>query len=192
MDIKRLLEAGADKVSINTAAILEPQLLQEASESFGSQCIVVAIDSRRTNDQSESSNNLLKIPELGDLELENGSKWEVFLHGGRTATGIDVVKWAQKAQSFGAGEVLLTSMDSDGHLNGFDLPLTKTVSQLLDIPVIASGGAGSNEDIFDVLTKGHADAALAASIYHYGKTTVRDTKNLLSSRDVSVRMINHG
>ena len=192
MDIKRLLEAGADKVSINTAAILEPQLLQEASESFGSQCIVVAIDARRTNDQSESSNNLLKIPELGDLELENGSKWEVFLHGGRTATGIDVVKWAQKAQSFGAGEVLLTIMDSDGHLNGFDLPLTKTVSQLLDIPVIASGGAGSNEDIFDVLTKGHADAALAASIYHYGKTTVRDTKNLLSSRDVSVRMINHG
>ena len=192
MDIKRLLEAGADKVSINTAAILEPQLLQEASESLGSQCIVVAIDARRTNDQSESSNNLLKIPELGDLELENGSKWEVFLHGGRTATGIDVVKWAQKAQSFGAGEVLLTSMDSDGHLNGFDLPLTKTVSQLLDIPVIASGGAGSNEDIFDVLTKGHADAALAASIYHYGKTTVRDTKNLLSSRDVSVRMINHG
>ena len=192
MDIKRLLEAGADKVSINTAAILEPQLLQEASESLGSQCIVVAIDARSFNDESESSNNLLKIPELGDLELENGSKWEVFLHGGRTATGIDVVKWAQKAQSFGAGEVLLTSMDSDGHLNGFDLPLTKTVSQLLDIPVIASGGAGSNEDIFDVLTKGHADAALAASIYHYGKTTVRDTKNLLSSRDVSVRMINHG
>ena len=187
-DIKGLLEAGADKVSINTAAVMNPQLLREASKLFGSQCIVVAIDARITYSNADYKNNLSPFdPELQDIKLSENSRWEVFLHGGRTPTGIDAVKWAEKAQELGAGEILLTSMDADGHLDGFDLALTQSISERLSIPVIASGGAGSNEHIFDVLTKGKADAALAASIYHYGKTSVMETKNFLSNQGVAVR-----
>ena len=187
-DIKGLLEAGADKVSINTAAVMHPQLLREASKLFGSQCIVTAIDARITYSNAHYENNLSPFDsELQDIKLSENSRWEVFLHGGRTPTGIDAVKWAEKAQELGAGEILLTSMDADGHLDGFDLALTQSISERLSIPVIASGGAGSNEHIFDVLTKGKADAALAASIYHYGKTSVRETKNFLSNQGVAVR-----
>jgi len=187
-DIKGLLEAGADKVSINTAAVMNPQLLREASKLFGSQCIVTAIDARITYSNADYGNNNSPFDsELQDIKLSENSRWEVFLHGGRTPTGIDAVKWAEKAQELGAGEILLTSMDADGHLDGFDLALTQSISERLSIPVIASGGAGSNEHIFDVLTKGKADAALAASIYHYGKTSVMETKNFLSNQGVAVR-----
>lgn len=165
-DIRSLLAAGADKVSINTAAVKNPKLIAEAARRFGSQCIVVAIDAKKTSP----------------------GKWEIFINGGRTATGIDAVGWARRAQKLGAGEVLLTSMDFDGTKDGFDIVLTSAVSKNLRIPVIASGGAGSKEHFLDVFKRGAADAALAASIFHYGEYTVEEVKKYLKSKGVNVRI----
>ncbi|MFA5039558.1 MAG: imidazole glycerol phosphate synthase subunit HisF [Candidatus Omnitrophota bacterium] len=167
-DIRDLLNAGADKVSLNTAAVDRPSLVREASRRFGSQCIVVAIDARRKAGRRE--------------------QWEVFTHGGRTATGIDAVAWARKAERLGAGEILLTSMDFDGTKDGFDIHLTRAVSGALKIPVIASGGAGSKEHFFEVFKAGKADAALAASIFHYGEYTVEEVKRHLKSKGIEVRI----
>jgi cyclase len=164
-DIRNLLNAGADKVSINTSAALDIGLVERAARRFGSQCIVVAIDARGRQ--------------------EGG--WEVFIHGGRTPTGLDAVEWALTVQEKGAGEILLTSMDCDGTCDGYDIPLTKAISETVDIPVIASGGAGNPEHLYEVLTAGKADAALAASIFHYGTYPIPDTKQYLRERGVEIR-----
>jgi cyclase len=163
-DIRDLLNAGADKVSINTSAVRNPQLISEGAAMFGSQCIVVAIDAKKV-----------------------GNHWEVFTHGGRTATGIDVVDWAKQVESLGAGEILLTSMDADGTKDGYDLPLTDAVCRAVNIPVIASGGAGKLEDFYKVLTETSADAALAASVFHYGEIPVGEVKEYLKSKKVNIR-----
>jgi cyclase len=167
-DIRALLAAGADKVSINTAAVLDPRLIERGADAFGRQCIVVAIDARRTE--------------------QTPSGWEVFTHGGRRAAGRDAIEWAQQAARLGAGEILLTSMDRDGTEDGYDLALTAAVSRAVGVPVIASGGAGEPQHLADVLTEGQADAALAASILHYGRYTVRQIKEHLSARGVRVRL----
>lgn len=164
-DIKELLRAGTDKVSINTTAVEDPDFVRRASERFGSQCIVVAIDAKRN-------------PAGG---------WEVYTHGGRKARGLDVVEWAKKVEALGAGEILLTSMDRDGTKDGYDLALTKAVSLNTTIPVIASGGAGTLEHIYEAFTDGLADAALAASIFHFGVFTIPQTKEFLNSKGIRVR-----
>ncbi|MDR4468416.1 MAG: imidazole glycerol phosphate synthase subunit HisF [Nitrospira sp.] len=165
-DIRDLLNAGADKVSINTAAVRRPEFVKEAAQRFGTQCIVVAIDAKRT---------------MAD-------RWEVFTHGGRTATGIDVIEWATRMEQYGAGEILLTSMDQDGRQTGYDLDLTATVSGALSIPVIASGGVGTLEHLYDGFVKGKADAVLAASIFHFRTYTIAQAKSYLRDRGVPVRM----
>ena len=169
-DVRRLLNAGADKVGINTSAVLNPQLVADASGHYGSQCIVVAIDAKQADD------------------VDNAPRWEVFTHGGRNATGIDAIEWAKKMQSLGAGEILLTSMDRDGTRNGFDLALTRAVSDAVDIPVIASGGVGNLDHLVDGITKGHADAVLAASIFHYGEFTVNQAKQRMAEHGIEVRL----
>lgn len=163
-DVRRLLNAGADKVSINTSAVQNPALVSEASNKVGNQCIVVAIDAKR-----------------------KGASWEVYTHGGRHATGLDVVQWAQQMQQRGAGELLLTSMDRDGTRDGFDLALTRAVSDAVDIPVIASGGVGTLEHLAQGVIEGGADAVLAASIFHFGDHTVREAKAYMHSRGIEVR-----
>ena len=163
-DIRNLLNAGADKVSMNTSAVNEPGLIRQAATMFGSQCIVVAIDSKRV-----------------------GNRWEVFTHGGRTASGRDVIAWAREAEAKGAGEILLTSMDADGTKNGFDLELTRAVSAAVNIPVIASGGAGTLEHFYQVFAEGGADAALAASVFHYGEIPIPEVKAFLKQKKVNVR-----
>jgi imidazole glycerol-phosphate synthase subunit HisF len=167
-DVRRLLNAGADKVSINTAAVQNPQLVADAAGRYGSQCIVVAVDARRVPDASPA-------------------KWEVFTHGGRRATGLDAIDWGRKMQALGAGEILLTSMDRDGTRIGFDLELTRAFSDALEVPVIASGGVGNLQHLADGILEGHADAVLAASIFHYGEYTVRQAKEHLASRGIEVR-----
>lgn len=166
-DIRVILKAGADKISVNTAAVQNPDLIREGAERFGAQCIVVAIDAKRHS--------------AGPLS------WEVYLHGGRTPTGIDAVEWARRAAELGAGEILLTSMDCDGHKDGYDLELTRAVAESVNIPVIASGGAGKLEHLFDALTIGKASAALAASIFHFGEFTIGETKQYLRERGVLMR-----
>ena len=168
-DVRRLLNAGADKVSINTSAVQNPQLVADASGRYGSQCIVVAVDAKR-------------VPGDGPL------RWEVFTHGGRNATGLDAVEWGKKMQAMGAGEILLTSMDRDGTRVGFDLELTHAFSSALDVPVIASGGVGSLDHLADGVTIGGADAVLAASIFHYGEFTVRQAKQHMAERGIEVRL----
>lgn len=165
-DIRAILTAGADKVSMNTAAVKNPGLVAEAAGRFGSQCIVVAIDARQSGPGS----------------------WEVYIHGGRTPTGIDAVEWAKKVESLGAGEILLTSMDRDGTRDGYDLPLTRAIARAINIPVIASGGVGKLEHVAEGLTEGEADAALAASIFHFGEYSIRETKEYLRSKGVAVRI----
>ena len=165
-DIRRMLKVGADKVSLNTAAIKNPQLIADGAEKFGRQCIVIAVDARRNGENS----------------------WEVFINGGRTPTGLDCLEWVKKAVDLGAGEILLTSMDCDGTKNGYDIPLTRAVSEAVNVPVIASGGAGEMAHFYDVLTEGKADAVLAASVFHYGTFTVRRVKEYLKSRGVEVRL----
>jgi cyclase len=165
-DVRRLLNAGADKVSINTSAVTNPQLVADAANKYGSQCIVVAIDAKR----GESGN------------------WEVFTHGGRRATGLDAVEWAKKMQALGAGEIFLTSMDRDGTKVGFDLPLTRAVSDAVSIPVIASGGVGNLQDLADGIVQGHADAVLAASIFHYGQHSVQEAKRFMAQQNIPVRL----
>ncbi|MBS0299554.1 MAG: imidazole glycerol phosphate synthase subunit HisF [Proteobacteria bacterium] len=170
-DVRRLLNAGADKVSINTSAILNPQLVADASDHYGSQCIVVAIDAKQ-----------VRSPDSGI------PRWEVFTHGGRKATGIDAIEWAIKMQSLGAGEILLTSMDRDGTRNGFDIALTRAISDAIDIPVIASGGVGNLDHLVDGILQGHADAVLAASIFHYGEFTVQQAKQYMAQHGIEVRL----
>jgi cyclase len=165
-DVRRLLNAGADKISVNSAAISNPQLVHDASQKYGSQCIVVAIDAKRTGDD----------------------KWEVFTHGGRKATGLNVVEWAKKMESLGVGEILLTSMDRDGTKSGFDLALTRAVSDAVSIPVIASGGVGGLQDLADGIKVGKADAVLAASIFHYGQHTVQEAKSFMAGQGIPMRL----
>jgi cyclase len=165
-DVRRLLNAGADKVSFNSAAIANPQLIRDASDKYGAQCIVVAIDAKRR---------------------EDGSGWDVYSHGGRKNTGLDVLAWARQMAEHGAGEILLTSMDRDGTRSGFDLALTRAVSDAVSVPVIASGGVGSLDDLADGVQKGGADAVLAASIFHYGHHTVGEAKALMAARGIPVR-----
>ncbi|MFZ5524641.1 MAG: imidazole glycerol phosphate synthase subunit HisF [Pseudomonadota bacterium] len=165
-DVRNLLNAGADKVSINTAAVLNPQLVADASGRYGSQCIVVAIDAKQVAD----------------------GRWEVYTHGGRKTTGLDAVAWAKRVQSLGAGEILLTSMDRDGQKNGFDLALTRAVTEALEIPVIASGGVGNLQHLADGVKKGGADAVLAASIFHFGEYTVLQAKQFMAAQGIEVRL----
>jgi imidazole glycerol-phosphate synthase subunit HisF len=165
-DVRRLLNAGADKISINSSAIANPQMVQDAAQKYGSQCIVVAIDAKKSTD----------------------GKWEVFTHGGRKATGLDVVQWARKMESLGVGEILLTSMDRDGTRSGFDLALTRAVSDAVSIPVIASGGVGGLADLADGIKIGHADAVLAASIFHYGQHTVQEAKQFMAEHGIPMRL----
>ncbi|MEY3775799.1 MAG: hypothetical protein RLZZ129_2579 [Verrucomicrobiota bacterium] len=165
-DIRAMLNAGADKVSLNTAAIKAPELIHDAARKFGNQCIVVAIDAKRE---------------------PNGRSWRVYTHGGRQPTGLDAVAWAQRAVSLGAGEILLTSMDRDGTRDGYDLALTRSVSDAVEVPVIASGGAGTLAHLAEVLDQGHASAVLAASIFHYGTHTIAAAKDYLAARGVPVR-----
>ncbi|MBZ0104283.1 MAG: imidazole glycerol phosphate synthase subunit HisF [Sulfuricella denitrificans] len=169
-DVRRLLNAGADKVGINTAAVTTPQLVADASARFGSQCIVVAIDAKQVSAEGE--------PLL----------WHVFTHGGRRDTGLDAVAWAKKMESLGAGEILLTSMDRDGTKIGFNLDLTRAVSDAVSVPVIASGGVGNLDHLVDGVKKGHADAVLAASIFHYGEFTVRQAKEHMARNQIEVRL----
>ena len=172
-DIRDLLRAGADKVSINTAAVANPEFVRQAAERFGTQCIVVAIDAKRAASDAKRS----------------GSGWAVFTHGGRRPTGLDAVEWARRMASFGAGEILLTSMDQDGTKAGYDLALTAAVSEAVEIPVIASGGAGTLEHLYEGFAVGKADAVLAASIFHYRQYTIREAKDYLRARGISVRSV---
>ncbi|MBI2873007.1 MAG: imidazole glycerol phosphate synthase subunit HisF [Chloroflexi bacterium] len=167
-DVRRMLKAGADKVALNTAAVQDPEAVSRAAEFFGNQCIVVAIDAKRLEG--------------------HGLRWEVYVHGGRTPTGIDAVSWAVRATELGAGEVLLTSMDADGQQTGYDLELTRAVSEAVPVPVIASGGAGNLEHLYEAVVIGKADAVLAASIFHYGTYTIGQTKEYLAGRGVPVRI----
>jgi imidazole glycerol-phosphate synthase subunit HisF len=168
-DVRSLLNAGADKVSINTSAVQNPQLVADASSRYGAQCIVVAIDAKQTDDGARP-------------------RWEVFTHGGRKASGRDAVEWAKQMQALGAGEILLTSMDRDGTKNGFDLALTRVICDAVDVPVIASGGAGNLQHLVDGVLQGGADAVLAASIFHYGEYTVLEAKQYMAQHDIEVRL----
>jgi len=168
-DIRRMLNAGADKVAINTAAVFNPEFVKEAADHFGSQCIVVAIDAKQVAD--------------GDHP-----KWEIFTHGGRKPTGIDAIEWARKMEQYGAGELLLTSMDRDGTRDGFDLPLTRAICDAVSIPVIASGGVGGLQHLVDGVIEGHADAVLAASIFHFGEFSVGQAKEFMQAQGIEVRL----
>jgi len=167
-DIRRMLNAGADKVAINTAAVHNPEFVKEAAEKFGSQCIVVAIDAKQVSDKPR--------------------RWEIFTHGGRKPTGIDAIEWARKMVAYGAGEILLTSMDRDGTKKGFDLDLTHAISEAVSVPVIASGGVGNLEHLVEGVKQGHADAVLAASIFHFGEYTIEEAKRRMAANGIEVRL----
>ena len=181
--IKGILRAGADKVSVNTAAVKNPDFVREASEIFGSQCIVTAIDCKRNLNIKDNKDKTI-------VELDDGTKawYEVVIYGGRTPTGMDTVQWAERVEKLGSGEILLTSMDRDGTKDGYDLPITRKLSESLDIPIIASGGAGNIEHMFDAFTRGKADAALAASIFHFGEYTIGEAKEYLKEKGIAVRV----
>ncbi len=164
-DMRKILEAGADKVSVNTSAVKNPKIVEEGAKAFGSQCIVVAIDAKR-----------------------KGKSWEVYINGGRTPTGLDAVEWARRVESLGAGEILLTSMDRDGTKEGYDIELCKAVAEAVSIPVIASGGAGKKEHFFEVFEEGKVDAALAASLFHFGEVTIPELKSYLKEKGINVRL----
>jgi len=181
-DVRRMLRAGADKVSVNTAAVNNPALISEGAAQFGNQCIVVAIDAKRVSpDQARNQ------PQQENLALDQGSRWEVYTRGGRTPNGIDAVKWAVRAVELGAGEILLTSIDADGQLAGYDLELTRAISEAVPVPVIASGGAGTLEHLYQAFDQGKADAVLAASIFHFGTYSIAQAKDYLESRGIPVR-----
>ena len=181
-DVRRMLHAGADKISVNTAAVNNPSLVSEAAAQFGSSCIVVAIDAKRVS-PGENGGHLRQ----GEMALDEDSRWEVYTHGGRTPTGLDAVKWAIRAVELGAGEVLLTSMDADGQLAGYDLELTRAISEAVPVPLIASGGAGNLEHLYQAFTLGQADAVLAASIFHFGTYSIAQAKDYLADRGIPVR-----
>jgi len=168
-DMRRMLMAGADKVSINTAAVLNPSLISQGATKFGSQCIVVAIDAKR-------------------VDGTNKPQWEVYIYSGQKPTGLDTLSWARQAVELGAGEILLTSMDADGHRGGYDIELTRAVSEAVSVPVIASGGAGTLEDLYQALALGKADAVLAASIFHYRSYSIKETKEYLAKRGIPIRL----
>lgn len=176
-DMRRLLESGADKISVNTAAVKNPEIITEGAKKFGSQCIVVAIDAKEVanSDQSPITNH-------------QSPHWEVYVNGGRTPTGIDAVEWARRCEKLGAGEILLTSMDRDGTQDGYDIPLTLAITDAVNIPVIASGGAGALEHFLEVIVEADADAVLAASLFHYGDLTIRQVKEYLRDNGVEVRL----
>ena len=193
-DVRRMLRAGADKVSLNTAAVNNPSLVAEGAANFGSQCIVVAIDARSTQGIESSNRPHPGLPPStgngrpdGDLAVDEHTRWEVFTHGGRTPTGIDALKWARRVVELGGGELLLTSMDNDGHQEGYDLELTRAISEAVPVPVIASGGAGNLDHLADALLQGKADAVLAASIFHFGTFSISQAKEHLASRSIPVR-----
>jgi cyclase len=171
-DIRRMLNAGADKVAINTAAVFNPEFVREAADKFGSQCIVVAIDAKQVDDGSD----------------DGRPRWEIFTHGGRKPTGIDAIDWAKKMVAYGAGEILLTSMDRDGTRNGFDLALTRAVCEAVDVPVIASGGVGNLGHLAEGIVEGKADAVLAASIFHFAEYSIADAKRYMAGRGIEVRL----
>jgi imidazole glycerol-phosphate synthase subunit HisF len=198
-DVRRLLNAGADKVSINTSAVQNPQLVADASGRYGAQCIVVAIDAKRVDPRTDAKrvdprtdakrvdpNADANSADTGQAGIE--PRWEVYTHGGRKPTGLDAVAWARRMQALGAGEILLTSMDRDGTRSGFDLALTRAVAEAVDVPVIASGGVGSLEHLAAGILEGRADAVLAASIFHYGEYSVRQAKELMRSKGIEVRL----
>jgi cyclase len=180
-DVRRILEAGADKVGINTAAVRRPRLIREGAARFGNQCIVVAIDAKRLEGGEKPAME-------NRLALDSGSKWEVYTYGGRRPTGIDAIKWAKEAVALGAGELLVTSMDADGHQAGYDLELTRAISEAVGVPVIASGGAGTLEHLYEAIVVGKADAVLAASIFHYGTYSIRQAKEYLAQKGIAVRL----
>ena len=190
-DTRRMLNAGADKVSVNTAAINNPELIRDGAAQFGSQCIVVAIDAKRVDAKRVDAKRVDATSEAatvtGGVGLDSNSRWEVFTHGGRNPTGLDAVKWALRAVELGAGEILLTSMDADGHLAGYDVELTRAISSRVPVPVIASGGAGNLEHLHQAFTDGDADAVLAASIFHFGTYSIAQAKDYLAERGVPVR-----
>ncbi len=169
-DIRRMLNAGADKVGINSAAVFNPEFVREAAQRFGSQCIVVAIDAKKVSNPGE------------------GDRWEIFTHGGRKATGIDAIEWAKKMVDYGAGEILLTSMDRDGTREGFDLPLTRAISECVSVPVIASGGVGNLDHLAEGVIQGKADAVLAASIFHFAEYSIQEAKEHMASRGIEMRL----
>ncbi len=169
-DVRRMLNAGADKVAINTAAVFNPEFVREASESVGSQCIVVAIDAKKVSAEGETQ------------------RWEIFTHGGRKPTGLDAIEWAEKMVDYGAGEILLTSMDRDGTKIGFDLPLTRAISDAVSVPVIASGGVGNLDHLADGVIEGKADAVLAASIFHFAEYTIQEAKQHMADRGIEMRL----
>ncbi|MDP2718258.1 MAG: imidazole glycerol phosphate synthase subunit HisF [Dehalococcoidia bacterium] len=180
-DMRRILESGADKVAINTSAVQNPVLVKEGARKFGSQCIVVAVDAKRRDSQA--------VPLSGSpVAVDKNSKWEVYIHGGRTPTGVDALKWAKYVADLGAGEILLTSMDADGHQTGYDNELNRTVSEAITIPVIASGGAGTIEHLYEAIVDGKADAVLAASIFHYGTFSIKEVKLYLGAKGIPVRI----
>lgn len=183
-DIRRMLNAGADKVGINSAAVFNPEFVREAAERFGSQCIVVAIDAKKVYRQNEDD----RPANSSHDDLSASAAWEIFTHGGRKATGIDAIAWAKKMVDYGAGEILLTSMDRDGTREGFDLPLTRAISEAVTVPVIASGGVGCLDHLADGVIKGKADAVLAASIFHFAEHTIRQAKQHMASRGIEVRL----
>lgn len=169
-DIRTMLNAGADKVAINTAAVFNPEFVREAAARFGSQCIVLAMDAKKVSAQGESN------------------RWEIFTHGGRKATGIDAIEWAKRMVAFGAGELLLTSMDRDGTKSGFDLELNRAISDSVSVPIIASGGVGTLQDLVDGVVEGHADAVLAASIFHFGEFTIEQAKQYMAEQGITMRL----
>ncbi len=169
-DIRTMLNAGADKVAINTAAVFNPEFVREAAARFGSQCIVLAMDAKKVSVQGESN------------------RWEIFTHGGRKATGIDAIEWAKRMVAFGAGELLLTSMDRDGTKSGFDLELNRAISDSVSVPIIASGGVGTLQDLVDGVVEGHADAVLAASIFHFGEFTIEQAKQYMAEQGITMRL----
>jgi len=202
-DIRSLLNAGCDKVSINTAAVKDPYFISRAAEKFGSQCIVIAIDAKRVNidmsnatgepwfDEPDLKDVCLKLSEKGgrrNLSVASGLTWAISTHGGRKMKLIDAVRWAKKMAELGAGEIMLTSMDKDGTKDGYDIELTRTISEAVSIPVIASGGAGNLEHLYQALAEGKADAVLAASIFHYREYTIKEAKEYLRSKGVPVRL----
>ena len=182
-DVRRMLNAGADKVSVNTAAINTPELVAQGAARFGSQCIVTAIDARRI-----VPGETHPTPQDPTLAVDAGSAWQVFTHGGRNPTGLDAVKWAARTVALGSGEILLTSMDEDGQQGGYDLALTRAISRAVPVPVIASGGAGALPHLYDAFAGGEADAVLAASIFHFGTYTIAEAKRYLAARGIPMRI----